>query len=128
MGSTSTGVRALPVRARAWAAKEIPSQYLYRPAHTVTATADNQLSSGAETLSETSAGSSRPKKNPAVIRISAAAYDHQIGTASASLSRMNRPIAIIASDAAKHTAPTAVQIVGNSANSAAHTIAVSTTM
>ncbi len=62
------------------------------------------------------------------MRISAAAYDHQIGTASASLPRMNRPMAIIESDAAKHTAPTAVQIVGSRANSAAHTIADNTTM
>ena len=37
-------------------------------------------------------------------------------------------MAIIASDAAKHTAPTAVQIVGSRANNAVQTIAHSTTM
>ncbi|CPR12243.1 hypothetical protein BN971_03537 [Mycobacterium bohemicum DSM 44277] len=37
-------------------------------------------------------------------------------------------MAIIASDIAKHSAPTAVQIVGSRANCAAHTITVSTRM
>src|SRR4051812_15592846 len=41
---------------------------------------------------------------------------------------MNLLIAIIESDTAKHTAPTAVQMVGNRANSAADTMALSTTM
>jgi hypothetical protein len=40
----------------------------------------------------------------------------------------NRLIPIIASDQAKHTAPTAVHSVGNCASSAADTIATSTTM
>ena len=69
----------------------------------------------------------RPKKKPAVIKTCAAAYAHQIGTASASLPSTNRPMPIIASDPAKNTAPTAVQIVGSRASSAAHTMAPSTT-
>src|SRR6185437_1923614 len=70
----------------------------------------------------------RPKKKPAVIKTCAAAYVHQIGTASASVPSTNRPIPIIASDQAKHTAPTAVHRVGSCATSAADTIATSTTM
>src|SRR5271165_2368843 len=69
-----------------------------------------------------------PKKKPAVIRICAAAYAHQIGTPSASLPRTKRSIPIIASDTKKHSAPTAVQAVGSRASSAVHTIAHSTAM
>lgn len=62
---------------------------------------------------------------------SEAEYTHQIGTASASAfsgASTNLLMPIIASDTAKHTAPSAVQGVGNRASSAAHTIAPSTTM
>src|SRR5215217_4538882 len=70
----------------------------------------------------------RPKKKPAVISISDAAYAHQIGTARASDLRTNVLIPIMASDTAKHTAPSAVHGVRSRASSAAHTIAPSTAM
>ena len=63
-----------------------------------------------------------------MIKTCAAAYAHQIGTANASLPSTNRPMPIIASEPAKHTAPTAVHGVGSRASSAAHTMAASTTM
>src|SRR6185312_8270417 len=53
----------------------------------------------------------RPKKKPAVMSASDAAYAHQIGNANASVfvgAKTNLPMPIIPSDTAKHTAPTAV--------------------